>query len=79
MNPETEHNLLMLVTGNVGLAGLHKWAEALQPIFSVLVSIGQVAVAAATVVYIIRKIKSLKTKVTPDEIKKAIDDTDPGK
>lgn len=47
---------MLLAASNLGLVPLHKWAEALQP----LVSIGQIAVALVTVIYILRKIKLLK-------------------
>jgi hypothetical protein len=53
---DNNHFLMLLAASNLGLVPLHKWAEALQP----LVSIGQIAVALVTVIYILRKIKLLK-------------------
>jgi hypothetical protein len=49
------HSFLLLVAGNIGLEAIHKWVVALQPVFSLLVSVGQAAVAIATVIYIVRK------------------------
>lgn len=54
-----EHPLLLLAAGNLSLEALHKWTEVFQPIFSSMVSLGQIAVAVATVIYIIRKTKLL--------------------
>jgi hypothetical protein len=49
------HEFLLLIAGNIGLEAIHKWVTAIQPIFSSLVSLGQAAVAVATVIYIVRK------------------------
>jgi uncharacterized membrane protein YuzA (DUF378 family) len=68
MNPDAEHHFLLLLgASNVGLAGLHRWVELLQPIFSALVSLGQVVVAVVTAIYVIRKIKLLKKNPPPNE------------
>jgi len=53
-----DHAFLMLAAGNLGLEAIHKWVEALLPVATLLVSLGQAAVAIVTVIYIVRKIKS---------------------
>jgi len=58
-----EHNLMMLLgASNIGLEAIHKWADAIQPVFSAFVSLGQIGVAVVTVIYILRKIHLLKNK-----------------
>lgn len=54
-----EHPVIFLSAANIGLEGVHKVVEALMPILSGLVLVGQIAVAAVTVIYILRKIHLL--------------------
>ncbi len=55
-----DHHILLLAAGNIGLEAVHKWTVALAPVFTALVSLGQVAVAVVTVIYIIQKIRTFK-------------------
>lgn len=51
-----------LATGNVGGAVANNLVANVDPIMHLLVAAGQVAVAIVTVIYIIKKIKSLPKK-----------------
>lgn len=57
-----DHPILLLGAANIGMEAVHKIIDAWMPVFTALVSLGQVAVAIVTVIYIIRKIRMLKTK-----------------
>jgi hypothetical protein len=62
-----DHTFSMLAAGNLGLEAIHKWTEALLPVATLLVSLGQAAVAIVTVVYIVRKLKSKDEKNSPTD------------
>lgn len=51
----------IFAASNIGLAGLNSWLANLEPILHSLVSLGQVAVAAATVIYILKKVRAVTT------------------
>jgi hypothetical protein len=55
----------LLASGNLGLEAVHKWVEVLLPVATLLVSLGQAAVAIVTVVYIVRKLKKQNDKTPP--------------
>lgn len=55
-----DHPVHFLVAANIGMEAVHKFIESWTPIFTALVTIGQVAVATVTVIYVIRKIRLLK-------------------
>lgn len=57
-----DHPVLILAAVNLGMEAVHKFIDAWMPVFNALVTIGQIAVAAVTVVYILRKIHLLKKK-----------------
>jgi len=61
-----DYTFSILAAGNLGLEAIHKWAEALLPVATLLVSLGQAAVAIVTVIYVVRKIKSKNEKSHPD-------------
>ena len=50
-----ENPLALLAAGNLGLEAVYKWVEAVQPVLSSLVTLGQLVVAIVTVIYILRK------------------------
>ena len=49
----------LLAVGNVGSWAAFSWVR-LEPMLNALLNVSQVAVAAVTVVYIVRKIRALK-------------------
>lgn len=55
-----DDSLTFLAAGNLGLEGVSKWVSDVQPAISMLVSLGQVAVATMTVIYIVYKIRKSK-------------------
>lgn len=57
-----DHPVMIFAAANLGLEAVHKWTDLIQPVISSLVSLGQVAVAIVTVIYIIRKTNRLGTK-----------------
>lgn len=61
-----DHTFMFLASGNLALEAVHKWVEMLLPVATLLVSLGQVAVAVVTVIYIVRKLKTKNDK-TPDD------------
>lgn len=62
-----DHPILLLGAANIGMEAAHKFIDAWMPVFTALVSIGQVAVAVVTVIYIIRKIHLLKKTPTNEK------------
>lgn len=72
-----ESPIIVLASVNIGLEAVHKVVDALMPIFSALVLVGQIAVAFVTVIYIVRKTHLLgKQKKTPTHHEKhSVDDT----
>lgn len=68
-----DHPVMFFAAANLGLEAVHKWTDIIQPIVSSLVSLGQIAVAIVTVVYIVRK-THLLSKRKRRAIKKATND-----
>lgn len=54
-----DHGVPFLAASNLSLAALHTLLSSLQPILNTLLIVGQVAVAAATVYYILRKARAV--------------------
>lgn len=71
---DENHPLILLGSANIGLEAVRKGVDALMPVLSALVLVGQVAVAVVTVVYIVRK-THLLGKRKRRAIKKALDET----
>jgi len=55
MNESDKVSLLASI--NIGVGGLFHWAEKLEPLFRSLATLGQLGIAALTLVYIWNKVK----------------------
>ena len=57
-----DNHVGLLAAANLGIGAVSKWLSILTPVVGVLVSLGQVAVAVVTVIYITKKTKKLSQK-----------------
>ena len=50
-----ESRIALLASANLSLSGVAKILQSLEPVLNVLVTVGQIAVAVVTVIYIVQK------------------------
>lgn len=55
----TDNKIIAAVAGNLSLAGVGNFIANLGPILHLILTLGQVGVAVATIVYIVKKIRQI--------------------
>lgn len=59
LNSGDDHGVGLLAAGNLGINSIAAWLTQIEPMLRVLLSVGQIGVAAVTIYYIYRKARQV--------------------